>query len=89
MVKINLGLFDLCLAVYEISNILSYRGARIAQLGMTVLQAEWSESWILAGARDFSVLQNDQTSSGVHPASYLMCRGEGGDYFFRCKAAQE
>ena len=38
--KINLGLFDLCLAVYEISNILSYRGARIAQLGMTVLQAE-------------------------------------------------
>jgi len=73
ILHINLGLFDLSLAVYETPNLWSYRGTRIAQSGVIVLQAEWYEIWIPAGARDFSVLQNDQTSSGAHPASYLMC----------------
>ena len=37
---------------------------------MTELQARWSKVQIPVGATDFPHLQNDETSSGVHPASY-------------------
>jgi hypothetical protein len=39
---------------------------------VTMLQAEQSVIWILAGARDFYVLQNVQTSFGAQPSSFSM-----------------
>jgi hypothetical protein len=48
-------------------------GSRGSIVGMaTVLQAGQSGVQIPLKARDFSLLQNTQTSSGTHPASYIM-----------------
>jgi hypothetical protein len=39
------------------------------------LQAGWSRIHIPVGPRDLSLLQNIQTGTGAHPASYLMGTG--------------
>ena len=38
----------------------------------TRLRAEWSRVRILVEAKDFTLLQNIQLGSGVHPALYSM-----------------
>jgi len=41
----------------------------------TKLRAGWYRVWILEEAQDLPLFQNNQTSSGTHPASYSMATG--------------
>lgn len=43
---------------------------------VTKPQAGQSGAWTPAGVRDLSLLQSVHTSSGAHPISYSMCKGD-------------
>jgi hypothetical protein len=74
--------FIYCITQTKVTEALMWSGSIIVNI-VTRFWVGWSVPEIWAGARDFSLLQNIQTGSGAHPASYSM--GMGG-YFLRSEA---